>query len=358
VLTASLIGVFIRFIPILDYRTLFYDADGVTRFSALTGNPNRLQFHVLLGLCSLFVLDLKHQIKPTLFYPLFIVLFALGFATVSRNFAWIVIVVMVVYAILKLRNEKSRGFKPLLLIAACIFVIAALIPNFTAAYLMRLLGGTGLTKTHFIITAGVTAAAILIGTWIYTAIKKTKARPVVIAVASALIVCAGLWMFANIQIHESVRSSASIEVTTNTYDNKHPDADIWSVVYDPGRPEIWRMNFEDWLSSPKKILFGRGFDTEIMVDGLPLIHEHNVFILILARTGIIGFLLFIGLWVVFFRSFSKAGNRLSLPPFIFILTAVCLGMFEMRFPQIFTFLFLFFFTMAPNEVLQKESKNT
>ena len=151
VFTASVIGgigVFLEVLPALVQRTDIYNAEFVTRFSALTGNPNRLHFHVIIGLCGIFALDAKGRINKYHFYTFFILLFGLGLMTVSRNFLFVFPVILGAYLLIKLLQEKrisSALMKRIGIMLGCI-VIAFAVCGATAFLTIKLTGNKNKIK--------------------------------------------------------------------------------------------------------------------------------------------------------------------------------------------------------------------
>lgn len=60
--------------------------------------------------------------------------------------------------------------------------------------------------------------------------------------------------------------------------------EFFNTKDDPGRLGIWERNLKDWSSSSKKVIFGTGLSAERIGN----MTEHNTFLQILRRTGLIG----------------------------------------------------------------------
>jgi O-antigen ligase len=114
------------------------------------------------------------------------------------------------------------------------------------------------------------------------------------------------------------------------------------------RTENWQAAFAIFLDNP---VFGAGLDASkaLMLEYLPrsaLAHRfigpevpHNMFLLILAETGIISFALFLALWVYAFASLARVFHMQRYRPFAIALAAIMAG-------QIATF----FFNPIPREI--------
>ena len=62
--------------------------------------------------------------------------------------------------------------------------------------------------------------------------------------------------------------------------------------FDPGRSGLWKYAYEDWTTSAKTIIFGNGLAAQT-----PYLCEHNFYLFILRRTGIVGFVLLMAFFV-------------------------------------------------------------
>ncbi|WP_456388771.1 O-antigen ligase family protein [Profundibacter sp.] len=114
------------------------------------------------------------------------------------------------------------------------------------------------------------------------------------------------------------------------------------------RTENWAGAWRIFLANP---VFGVGLDASKgqMLAHLPagaIAHQyispevpHNMFLLILAETGLISFLLFIALWIMAFRSLFRVGSNPKYRPYAIALAAIMVG-------QITTF----FFNPLPREI--------
>ncbi len=107
------------------------------------------------------------------------------------------------------------------------------------------------------------------------------------------------------------------------------------------RTENWAAAWAIFLENP---LFGSGIDAskDLMIANMPagaIAHRfispevpHNMFLVILAETGLPSFVLFVALWVVAFRSVFSVMSRPAFRPFAIALAAIMAG-------QVATFLF-------------------
>lgn len=263
ILTASLIGLFANFIPEFAERNTKYTIGNITRFSALTFNPNRLSAHVCLAIPAILIINLRKQIPVKLFIPLFMIMLGIGFSTISRTFFVVFSISFVAYIGLKIWKEKKSSIKPLAIILSIIAITCLCV----APFIMK-----------------------------------------------------GFGRFA-----ESNQGS--------------------------GRIALWIDYLKEWFSSPKTFFFGRGF----YIEGT---HPHNVFVFLLARTGLVGFLLFCTLiFTLIFTLVKYKKHKIAVISLILPLAFVCLSMFELTFGSakeivnmyVFLFLLLFIFTFEKKD---------
>ena len=115
---------------------------------------------------------------------------------------------------------------------------------------------------------------------------------------------------------------------------------------DPGRLGLWKLNIDDWLSSPKTFLFGRGLDSPDIRDTM----QHNVILRILVKTGIVGLLFFVFfLFAIFYTLYKNKKFKFTLAPLLILLTVFSLGLIDLRYPQVRFFLFILFFIIAVSD---------
>lgn len=266
ILTASLIGLFVDFIPELAARDTKYIVGNMTRFSALTFNPNRLSAHVCLAIPALLIIELRKQIPLKLFIPLFMIMLGIGFATISRTFLVVFAVSFMLYVGLKMKQQKKFSIKTFSIILS-IVIIACL--------------------------------------------------------------CAAPFIIKGFE--------------------RFSESGLGS-----GRVALWIDNLKDWLSSPKTFFFGRG----VYIDGT---HPHNLFIFLLARTGLVGFLLFGALvFILIFTFIKDKENKFCMVSLILPLAFVCLSMFELTMGSakevvnMYIFLFLILYILS----FEKRTNNT
>lgn len=287
VLVACSIGLFVGVIPELACRTIEYREFGLTRFDALTGNPNRLHPHIFAAINGLFILDLRRQISKKKLILLFAVLFGLGLSTMARTFCLVIAINLVAYAGIKLLREKKVAFKQIAIIGIAALAVCSVMYKHTAAVLMR---------------------------------------------------------FGVIDEHELVHRQNPPRQDQETgllpgYD------DLWnnSVVDDPGRYGIWKVNIAKWLSSPKTFLFGYGYGSSNF--GKP--HQHSLYVFLLVKTGVVGVLLFILFWfALFYNMYKLKKYKFDLATLLFLVIFAVHAILELRFPAITGFIFIFMFIFA------------
>lgn len=284
VLVSSFLGLFINVLPKLAYRSMEFREYGLTRFSALTGNPNRLHMLLFIAINGLFVLDFRKQISWKLFYPILAVLLALGLSTISRTFYVIFPINLALYIGLKLWRERKACLKRIIIIGAACLVVCGVMYQYTAAGLMRL--------------------------------DIIKEREIV----------------------ENLTPPREDEES-----GLHPGHILWGggeSVDDPGRMGIWKRYIKDWVSSPTTFLFGRGLGSPYL-GGL---HEHNTYLFMLHKTGLVGLLLFaFFLFTLFYNMYKVKKYRFDLAGLMFMLIYACVCLFELPFPRITGFIYFFMF---------------
>jgi len=281
-------GIFLTsVISLFDLATMIFYTGELLRFQALTGNPNRLNFHIILGIAALCSLALKKQIRTTEFNSLVAVLFGIGLATLSRNFLFAFPVVFGFYIIFKLIGEQKQAIKKIAVTIGCLILVCGAMFMYTSQHLSRMTD-----------------------------------EPLF-----------------------QLSSSDSVPLWGGTY-------------YDPGRAQIWRYNLQDWSSSWDRVLFGRGLDTPLIINGHQLFHEHNIYIFVLARTGIVGVAIILLVAIaLLYTLFKCARYRFSLSALLPLIALLSLGMFELVFPRLFSFLCIVLFVFAlekKDEILDKK----
>jgi len=287
ILVASVIGLFVNSIPNLAFRTMEHRFSGLTRFGALTGNPNRLHPHIFVAINGLFILDFRKQISKKTLVPLFAILFALGLTTISRTFCFAIVINLVCYVGLKLWYDRNAAFKQIAMIMLAALTACLVLHQYTLANLMR----CGIIEERAIVQ------------------RQTPPRQ-------------------------------------DTDQGVHPDHILWHGAEDfedPGRQGIWRRNIEEWLSTPRTILLGHGYGSSNF--GMP--HTHNLYIFLLVKTGVIGVLLFIFFLFTLFHSMYKVKKyKFELVTLLFLVIFACHSIFELRFPAITGFIFFYMFIIS------------
>jgi len=115
---------------------------------------------------------------------------------------------------------------------------------------------------------------------------------------------------------------------------------------DPGRLGLWKLNVDDWLSSPQTFFFGRGIDSPDIRGTM----QHNIPLRILVKTGVVGLLFFaFFLFSLFYTLYKTKKYPFTLAPLLILFAVLCLGMVDLRFPQLRFFLFILFFILAVSD---------
>ena len=288
IFVAAFFGLFVEVLPAIARRGAEFRAYGLTRFGALTGNPNRLHIHLFAAINGLFILDLKKQIPLKFFIPLLAVLFAIGFSTVARTFVLVFAINLVGFIVLKIVRDRRCALVPVLAVGLMVLVMCGVMYPYTMANAKRFLG-----------------------------IPEEEGT---------------------IIIREDPPWHEKYGTDPNQYMWGDGDVD------DPGRLGIWERNLKEWLSSPKKFLFGNGFGSPDSGN----IHQHNVFIMLLIKTGLVGVLVFAALMFSLFYTLHKVKKYKFNFAFLFFTLIVfgMVSMFEIKFPAISGFLFFFLYVFA------------
>jgi len=286
ILTATLIGVFVDVISELT-KIIEFRSYGLTRFSALTENPNHLYWLVFAGISGLFVLDLRKQISKKEFIPLFVLLFAIGLSTIARAFILIMLIVVVVYIGLSIWRDRKSALKPILVFVTTMLLVCGAMFPYTMVNLMRL-----------------------------TNVPDNA-------------------------LHEIIRREHPPRHIQHGID---PNSSRFGPgFHDPGRTEIWERNMDDWISSPIVFLFGRG----IASPDIGQVHPHNIVVWVLIKIGLVGMLLFILYLLSFFYTMFKVKKyKFDLVSFLFLIAFFGVGMLSLIIARIEGFVYIFFFIFS------------
>ena len=197
---------------------------GLHRFCGLLTNPNAYAIlSVFITACLMYYCIFKNDFK--LFIFLIPILF-FSYLTLSRNFMFSTFIIMGVYIIFSLIKRKSYIFFNLILTLILFCLVALSLPKYTEVYTYRVEG---------------------------TVVEVTQEKN-----------------------ENSVNEGKDPE---NTW--------VDGTEIDPGRIGIWKRYLNDYTSSAKTILFGRGVSAEALGVG-----AHNFYIKFLWHFGIIGVLIF------------------------------------------------------------------
>jgi len=290
ILVSSVIGAFVDVIPSLAHA-IDWREFGLSRFWALTENPNRLHMLLFSAISSLFVLDLRKQISKRVFIILFVLLFALGLSTIARTFVVTILLLTAVYLTLKLLRDKKTAIKQILVLGITVLLVCGTVFPYTVASIARTVN-IPIPGDHIV----------------------TRANP---PRHEAHGVDVGNWM--------------------------------WGAGYDdPGRMIIWERYLKDWVSSPRTFFFGRGVDSP----AIQQVHAHNIVVWLLNKTGLIGFLLFMWFWLTLFYTMYKVKKyKFCLASFLILLAFLGVGMFELILPRVqgFIYFFMFVFSLEKKE---------
>jgi len=111
------------------------------------------------------------------------------------------------------------------------------------------------------------------------------------------------------------------------------------TLYDPGRWGLWKLYIETWASSAKNIIFGLGFASPIGPNGVKATSAHNVLVVLLAQTGLVGLALFGFMLFCVFKSVSSA-RRFGLDTWLPALALIGFCMVETALFKFTAYLFV------------------
>ncbi len=212
------------------------------RFEGLYAHPNNLAVCCTLAICSLLILKLKRKISLPEFFGFFVVIFACGYSTLSRNFVISTAIGLVLSAIFYLVKNKKKSFAFIASLIVVIGIICGIFYQNTSIYINRMQGDF---STHF-------------------------DKP-----SSSI----------------SKEEASSEQSSYNKSDEWYEAVLNGEITYDPGRKELRKEYIKDWSSSAKTILFGRGI-SRVHIGNLS---SHNLVIQELWKVGIIGYLLYLAM---------------------------------------------------------------
>lgn len=289
-LVTSFIGLFVEQIYEIKRRTYVYTVGDLRRFDGLTGNPNRYQLYIIAAICGLFILDLRKNIRPQVFYPMAILIFSLGFTTVSRTYMVAAFIIVFAYIVIKVTHEKRQSIRPIFIIGIAMVCILGVMFQYTQIYWERL-GGIGLEL-------------------------------------------------------ESEIDPDKEFIPPEDRDKYN----FWNNYNDAPRPALWALYIKDWVSSSRVFFFGNGLDSP---NPKNFIHPHNLYIWLLDKTGIIGLVLFaaiIGFMInIVYR---RARFQFGFDALLFLLTFAAISFFELQIFRMQGYIFILFYVLslsAPDE---------
>jgi len=289
IFASAIFGAFVDLIPFLSSNINYFTAGNIHRYSALCKNPNHFHVYISIAIGALLVLDLKKQISWRIFYPCAMILFGLGLLTIARSFVLVIAVAFLLYFGLKIYYERRAGAISSLYFGLAVLAMCAML----FPYFLMVVARYG---EDFAIT----------------------------------------------QVVSGIFGSQEL-CTTAEFGIVSPDEDAPWDELDEGRASIWRANIRDWLDSPVTFLFGRGIDSP-HIDN---IHQHNIYIFILVKTGIVGLLLLCALFVAFMYTLhSKCKYKFTIGNLLILIIFAGVGFFELIFPYFCGFFFLFFYVLS------------
>lgn len=122
----------------------------VNRFSGLSGDPNYYALDLFLALTGLWQLYHRKQINTFLFLPIFCILSAFGFLTLSKSFILVYIVFLIIVYIFALKTNVKTGLILGVIILICVILGYIFFSKYINIYVSRFFnsfdGGLNLDK--------------------------------------------------------------------------------------------------------------------------------------------------------------------------------------------------------------------
>lgn len=224
---------------LINYTYPFENCNYV-RFAGLFTHPNNLCVYFLVLLCSICVLQYLNQIKLWQFIIMFVSVFIPTYLAISRNFILSFVLLIIIFSIFFIIKYKKKSFVTLGLLFLSLLFSAVLCFYPTKIYLVR-----------------------------FNILPRS-------AIA-----------------YETVfpKNDKDNIIPDDNTDMPEYNSDKWwdmvysgEIKYDPGRTGIWKMYLNNWKSSPKNILLGRG----ISASRIGQMSAHNMFIQLVWEFGLLG----------------------------------------------------------------------
>ena len=154
-----------------------------------------------------------------------------------------------------------------------------------------------------------TQIAVIVSVWFFSVRKKNDKAKLILLGIILSVVFVVFFLFAVTLLPEDIAERFSL--------------DFIREGGTTGRVEIWKALLTRYIEDTFTILFGNGMGTSAAYNTLRPAVAHNIFIDVLIGTGLVGFILYIGIFVSFFAKALKSGNVIALGA---IIGMVVLGM--------------------------------
>ncbi len=255
------------------------------RFSGLYEHSNLYGVYVAIAFGGLFALKLKNKINLVVFYVFYTVLMIFSYITISRGLVVALAIGIIIFSIFDIIKRKKKALLFNLSLYIIIGIIAACFLFETKIYLVR-----------FNLMSEQTIANVQVDPSYFDKIEKP-----------------------------------SFDINDYKENNSLDKILAGEIFYDPGRIGLYKLYLTDFSSSIKTILFGRG----ISAPRVGQMSAHNMVIQMLWQNGIVGLILHIIVFAMFFVN-KKSLKRLKSSKywlelfslFVFLIPFAVSAMFE------------------------------
>lgn len=261
---ASLLSVAVRSnLDLSEALGLYYDY-GMLKFQAIFYNPNFLGIYCLILISFLMLLQVRDWKSWRL--TLMIVVYGLGISTISRSFIICSSIAWLLFFLILMTRFKKDGLRKVLVSGLCIMFCFVILYPYSKVYILRF--------EQMISNSKITVSA------------------------------------------ETLKEDNNdLKLSETSDDNNILDKDEKQFdKYDnPSREVLFELYWEDYVSSPKVILFGRGVCASHQVGMAP----HNSYIGLLWNVGLLGTMLFIGIIIyALIKIKAKMDSLILIIPFL------------------------------------------
>lgn len=265
---------------------------GVLKFQALFFNPNFLGIYCLIIISFLMLIQSRNWERWRLI--LIVIMYGIGVTTISRSFIICSSLSWCVFFCILMFKYKKRGLLRIFSSVVCVILCLILLYPYSKVYILRF--------KQMIPNSKITAVAE----------ELTKNDNDL------------LFDFADIKYCDKLEVFDWCDDVSEAYDN-------------PSREVLLKLYWEDYISTPMTILFGRGIYASHEVGMAP----HNSYIGMLWNIGLVGTMLFYAIivYVLYKLKFQKE-------VLLFILPLLILGLVETLFFTKWFWLIAIMFTIG------------